>query len=162
MGVTSPPGFWLSNRKKQPEVWELMVVSTRFLASGWILYEELLANPSAILEGIFETKITGEWRVCDLTQSEQEAKEKTKKSQSGHAEVALGEACRGSQEMNNATGTYIFTENCPEAQAILTFSVEEKKLDDISVEIFGSSKVRIEDQTIATKPGDLFQKCPED
>ena len=90
MGVTNPPGFWLSNRKKQPEVWELMVVSTRFLASGWILYEELLANPSAILEGIFETKITGEWRVCDLTQFEQEAKEKTKKSQSGHAEVALG------------------------------------------------------------------------
>ena len=35
-------------------------------------------------------------------------------------------------------------------------------MDDISVEIFGSSKVRIEDQTIATKPGDLFQKCPED
>ena len=35
--------------------------------------------------------------------------------------VPGGNASRGSQEMNNATGTYIFTENCPEAQAIPTF-----------------------------------------
>lgn len=68
------------------------------------------------------------------------------------------DASRGSQEMNNVTGTYIFTENCPEAQVIPTFFGGWMTLWWNFLE---ASKVRIEDQAIATKPGDLFQRCPE-
>lgn len=99
----------------------------------WVsqIFQDSACQTEKKLPKIWELKITGEWSVCDFYSISTRSKRKKQKSLSfflwcnmpnleSHGCVGGGNAC-GSQEMNNATGTYIFTENCPEAQAIPTF-----------------------------------------